>query len=174
MPEVRGNRSNREGTNRVGVPVLRMEFYKNNQQGSRGIRRRADARRGGRAQAWDVGKHEKMEMQIKNRWTEKVIYETEAETLKEAVEKAVKEKANLSEANLSKACLSGAYLSGANFSGANLSETDLFRANLSGVDLSKANLTGAYLSEANLFFLKMDKKVFKQIIEEWFGWEVAE
>lgn len=45
----------------------------------------------------------KNKIQIKNRYTDEVIYECEAETIKEAVEKAVKEEANLSEADLWKA-----------------------------------------------------------------------
>jgi len=66
-----------------------------------------------------------MKIQIKCRFSEKVLYETEAETLKNAVIKAVK---------------SGAYLSGA----------DLRGADLSGADLSGAYLRGAYLRGADL------------------------
>ena len=55
----------------------------------------------------------KNEIQIRNRFTNEVIYETEAETIKEAVEKAVKKEADLCGANLCKVDLSGADLSGA-------------------------------------------------------------
>ena len=64
-------------------------------------------------------------IQIKNRYTEEVIYECEAESLKEAVEKAVKEKADLSEANLREADLRGADLSKADLREADLSEADI-------------------------------------------------
>jgi uncharacterized protein YjbI with pentapeptide repeats len=36
----------------------------------------------------------------------------------------------------------------------------------------KVNLSGAYLSGADLVYCKMDKKVFKQITEDWFKWEI--
>ena len=87
----------------------------------------------------------KKKLQIKNRRTGEIIYESEKTTYKEAVEEA-----NLSGANLSGANLSGANLSGADLRGANLSGADLSGANLSGADLSEANLSGADLSEANL------------------------
>ncbi len=105
----------------------------------------------------------------------KILYCGEHESLKEAVEAAVKSgddlsgadlsEANLSgadlyRANLSEANLIGAYLSWANLSEANLcranlsrdnhSEANLARANLSGADLSMANLSMANLSRADL------------------------
>ena len=52
-------------------------------------------------------------MQIKNRWTGAVIYETEKKTIKEAVLEALNQKAELYGAELSGAELSGANLSGA-------------------------------------------------------------
>ena len=57
-------------------------------------------------------------IQIKNRYTEEVIYECEAENIKESVEKAVKEKADLWGADLSEADLSNA----------DLRKADLWRA----------------------------------------------
>jgi len=86
-----------------------------------------------------------MKIQIKSRWNEKVLWEGEATSLKEAIEVAVKQKARLSGADLS-----GANLSGANLYGTDLYGADLYRANLSQANLSEANLSGAYLSEANL------------------------
>ena len=74
-----------------------------------------------------------MKIQIKNRYTEEVIYECEAESLKEAVEKAVKEKADLSEANLREADLRGANLRGADLSKADLREADLSEADINAV-----------------------------------------
>lgn len=55
----------------------------------------------------------KNKIQIKNRYTDEVIYECEAENIKEAVEKAIKEGADLREANLIGANLCEANLSGA-------------------------------------------------------------
>ncbi len=39
-------------------------------------------------------------IQIKNRWTDKVIYECECKTIRECVEKAIEEGADLRSANL--------------------------------------------------------------------------
>jgi uncharacterized protein YjbI with pentapeptide repeats len=93
---------------------------------------------------------EKVQMQIKNRFTDAVIYEGEFASIRLCVEAAVRSGANLSGANLYGANLSGAYLSGADLYGANLSRANLSRANLSGANLSGANLSGADLSRANL------------------------
>ena len=94
-------------------------------------------------------------IQIKCRFTAKVLFEADAPTIKAALDIAVLSRANLSGANLSRANLYGANLSGANLSranlyGANLSGADLSRANLSGANLSRADLTGANLTGANL------------------------
>lgn len=105
-----------------------------------------------------------MKIQIKNRYTDEVIYECEAETIKEAVEKAVKEKANLWKANLS-----GADLRGANLLGADLRGANLWGANLWGADLWKANLSGANLWGADLnciyYKTKVTEKQKKEIVE---------
>src|SRR4030065_352092 len=84
-----------------------------------------------------------MEIKIKNRFTNKIIIEGEAENLKKFL--GNNNKADLSEANLS----------GANLSGANLSRADLFGADLSKADLSKADLSGADLSKADLYKTKI-------------------
>ena len=86
-----------------------------------------------------------MQITIKNRYTDAIIYTTNAPDLKSAVEQAVKEGVNLSGADLYEANLSGANLSGSNLSGADLSGADL-----SGADLSRAYLFGANLSGADL------------------------
>jgi hypothetical protein len=83
---------------------------------------------------------------IKSWLTGRTLWEGEAESIKEAAEKA----------NLSGADLSGANLSGANLSGADLSGANLIRANLSGANLSGANLSGANLSGANLSGIRED------------------
>jgi len=99
----------------------------------------------------------KVKIEIKNRWTGKLIFEYESEnnTIKETVLKAIEAKANLSWANLSKADLSEANLSEANLSGANLSW-----ANLSEADLSEANLSWADLSviKADFFYVLLNAK----------------
>ena len=95
----------------------------------------------------------------------------EAESFKEAVEKAVEEKtdlrsanleeanlggANLSYANLEEANLKGANLKGANLSYANLSYANLRSANLSGAELKYANLSGANLKGVDLSGANLD------------------
>src|SRR5579859_3747896 len=77
-----------------------------------------------------------MKIQIKNRWDEKVIFETDAETIGGAVAAAI---------------ASTADLYGANLRSANLRSADLRSADLHGADLSSANLTSANLSSANLY-----------------------
>jgi uncharacterized protein YjbI with pentapeptide repeats len=85
----------------------------------------------------------------------KVLYECEADSIREALLKAVASGADLRGANLSGADLRGADLREADLReadlrGANLREANLRWANLSGADLREANLRGANLSEANL------------------------
>ena len=80
---------------------------------------------------------------IRRRWTDEVLFETEAASFRHAILIAIERDANLSGANLSDANLSDANLSGANLSDANLSG-----ANLSDAYLSGAYLSGAYLSGA--------------------------
>jgi hypothetical protein len=79
-----------------------------------------------------------------------VLYESDKETVKEAVVEANLSGANLYEADLSEADLSGADLSGADLSEANLSGANLYEADLSEADLSEADLSRADLSEADL------------------------
>ena len=102
-----------------------------------------------------------MKIEILNRWTLKVIFECEADSMKVAVELACKQGADLSDANLRGANLrgadlSGAYLRNADLSGANLRGANLSGANLRGADLSGADLSGAYLSGAYLLPIKAD------------------
>ncbi|WP_186263326.1 pentapeptide repeat-containing protein [Burkholderia gladioli] len=96
-----------------------------------------------------------MKIEILNRWTLKVMFECEADSMKVAVELACKQGtylrgAYLSGANLRGAYLSDAYLSDADLRGADLSDADLRGADLSDADLRGANLRGAYLSGADL------------------------
>src|SRR3546814_10807566 len=110
----------------------------------------------------DEPKERNMRIEIKNRWTDAVLYTAEVPdgtesgmTMRLALEQAVARDANLrgaylSGANLRGADLSGAYLSGAYLRGAYLSGANLRGADLSGAYLSGAYLRGAYLSGANL------------------------
>jgi uncharacterized protein YjbI with pentapeptide repeats len=86
-----------------------------------------------------------MLIEIKNRFTGKLIYSLDCEnnTIKLTVKTAIKLKVNLFEANLSWANLSGANLSWVDLSGSNLSWANLSGANLSWVDLSGSNLSWA-------------------------------
>ena len=93
-------------------------------------------------------------MEIKNRYTNKVIFECEAESIKVCVEKAVKNRVNLNGADLK-----WADLSEANLSEANLSETNLNGADLSEADLSKADLNAIYYNT------KVTAKQKRQIVE---------
>jgi len=68
--------------------------------------------------------------EIKDRFTGEVKYSADSESLKIAVEQAIKERIDLA----------NAYLDGAN----------LKRANLAGANLNGATLDGAYLANANL------------------------
>ncbi len=79
----------------------------------------------------------------------------EAESFKEAVEKAVEEKTDLRSANLEEANLGGANLSYANLEEANLKGANLKGANLSDANLKYANLGGANLSYANLSYANL-------------------
>lgn len=90
-------------------------------------------------------------------------YESEDNSIRKTLEKAVEVGVDLSGANLREVDLSGAYLvevnlmganlSGANLRGANLSGTYISGANLSWACLSRANLSGAYYNEVTSFFL---------------------
>jgi hypothetical protein len=83
----------------------------------------------------------KTAIEIKNRWPGKVLLrDEEAESLKDALVKAIANRADLR----------GAYLSGADLRGADLSGADLRGAYLRGADLSGAYLRGADLSGADL------------------------
>ena len=95
-----------------------------------------------------------MQFEIRNRYTESVLFTAEIACAEDApasvkIGSAVIWAA-MTGANLRRADLSGANLSGANLRGANLSGANLSGADLSGADLSEANLSKADLSEADL------------------------
>ena len=82
-------------------------------------------------------------------------YESENNSIRKTLEKAVEVGVDLSGANLREVDLSGAYLvevnlTGANLSGANLRGANLRGANLSGTYLLGTDLSGTYISGANL------------------------
>ncbi|WP_322038222.1 pentapeptide repeat-containing protein [Burkholderia cenocepacia] len=91
-----------------------------------------------------------MKIEILNRWTLKVIFECEADSMKVAVELAIKQRTYLRDAYLSDADLRGADLRDADLRGADLSGADLRGAYLRDADLSDAYLRDAYLSDADL------------------------
>jgi len=94
-------------------------------------------------------------IQIKHRHNDEVIYESEKETIKEAVEEAVSKYANLEYANLKYANLKYANLKGANLEYANLEGANLKYANLEDANLEGANLEGANLENANLKYANL-------------------
>jgi hypothetical protein len=79
-----------------------------------------------------------MKFEIKSRWSGAVLFSAETDSLKLAVELAVKSRADLARANLA-----GADLAGANIARANLTDADLAGADLAGAYLAGANLTRA-------------------------------
>ena len=81
-------------------------------------------------------------IQIKNRFSLEVIFESKKDTVKEAVIEAISNGISLRYADLR-----GANLRGANLRGANLCEADLSDTNLRGANLRDANLCGAKLFE---------------------------
>ena len=91
-----------------------------------------------------------MKYTVKNRFNGDVIFDIEAESFSEAIEKHLAGDANLRDANLRDANLRDANLRGADLRDANLRGADLRGANLRGADLSDANLRGANLRDANL------------------------
>jgi uncharacterized protein YjbI with pentapeptide repeats len=96
-----------------------------------------------------------MRIELKHRVTGSVLFSLETDSLKRAVEEAVKQKTDLSFVNLRGADLEGAnleeaYLGGADLERADLERADLYEANLRGANLYRVNLKGADLEEANL------------------------
>ncbi|MDC4302515.1 pentapeptide repeat-containing protein [Acinetobacter baumannii] len=90
--------------------------------------------------------------EIKNRWTEEVLFTCDVPEGMESgmIARHALESAIADDANLFGADLRGADLRGANLRGANLRDANLFGADLRGADLRGANLRGANLRDANL------------------------
>ncbi len=91
-----------------------------------------------------------MKIVIKNWLSGNVIFECEAESIRDACEQASRAGADLSGADLRSANLRSAILRSADLSGADLRSANLRSADLSGADLRSANLSGADLSGADL------------------------
>ena len=94
----------------------------------------------------------KLKIEIKNRFTGKVLfeYENENNTIKDTLVKAVEQGAYLRGADLRGAYLRDAYLRGADLQGADLQDAYLRGADLRGADLRDAYLRDAYLRGADL------------------------
>jgi uncharacterized protein YjbI with pentapeptide repeats len=94
-----------------------------------------------------------MNIEIKNRFNDKIILCGEYESIKDCLERnsgANLEGANFRCANLEGANLEGANLRCANLEGANLEGANFRGANLEGANFRGANFRGAYLRGANL------------------------
>jgi hypothetical protein len=93
-----------------------------------------------------------MKIEIRNRWSNEVIYTHEAEgaTMRDAVLAAVRQGADLRDANLRDADLRDANLRDANLRGTDLRDADLRGTDLSGADLRGTDLRGTDLSGASL------------------------
>jgi hypothetical protein len=96
-----------------------------------------------------------MKFEIKNRFNAEVVFSTEAQSFKIAVELAVKAGANLRSADLSSADLSSADLSSADLSSADLRYANLHSANLRSANLSSADLRSADLRSADLSYANL-------------------
>lgn len=90
--------------------------------------------------------NKEIKIEIKNRWTGRVLFEYSSEdnTMAKTVKVAVSRGADLRDANLSDANLRDASLCGANLRGADLCGANLRGANLRGADLRGAK--GAYFA----------------------------
>ena len=110
-------------------------------------------------------------MQILHRYTTACLWEGEASSMKEAVEKAVAEKANLRSANLRSANLRFANLRFANLDSADLRFADLDSADLRFANLRSANLRFADLDSANLRSADLPVK-FPMCRMDFGGWSI--
>jgi len=103
----------------------------------------------------------KRPFKIKDRYSGRILFETEAETLKDAVEEAVILQVNLSGADLRKADLGGGWLAQAELSCADLSGANLFGAILHRAYLTGARLCNVDLRYANFRYANLKKAVLR-------------
>ena len=108
--------------------------------------------------------NKEIKIEIKNRWTGRVLFEYSSEdnTMAKTVEVSVSRGANLRGANLR-----GANLCDANLRGANLCDADLRGADLRGADLRGADLRGADLRGAKGAYFACPSE------GEFIGWKKA-
>ena len=113
--------------------------------------------------------NKEIKIEIKNRWTGRVLFEYSSEdnTMAKTVEVCVSRGANLRGADLRSANLRGANLCGANLRGANLCGADLRGANLRGANLCGADLRDANLRDANGAYFACPSE------GEFIGWKKA-
>jgi hypothetical protein len=91
-----------------------------------------------------------MTIEIKSWYDGRVLWTSEAETMKDAMHAALAAGADLTDAHLTGADLTGADLTDANLTGAHLTDAILRGAHLTGANLTDARLTDAILRGANL------------------------
>jgi hypothetical protein len=122
----------------------------------------------------------KVKIEIKNRFTGKILFELETEnnTVRKTLIEAVPQGADLQGADLQGAYLRGAYLRGADLQGADLQGADLQGADLRGADLqgkkikSAAVFTGLYKYTVIPYVTEKDVKRVKmgcydRTVSEW-------
>jgi hypothetical protein len=103
----------------------------------------------------------KRPFKIKDRYSDRVLFETEAETLKDAVEEAVTLQVSLTCADLRNADLGGAWLAQAELSNADLSGANLFSAILHGGHLIGTRLCNVDLRYANIRRANLKKAILR-------------
>ncbi len=91
-----------------------------------------------------------MKIIIKARWSDRIVFEGEYESLKHAVVDAAKKNISLSGSDLRDSDLRDSDLSGSNLRGSNLRGSDLSGSDLRGSDLSGSDLRGSNLRGSNL------------------------
>jgi len=103
----------------------------------------------------------KRPFKIKDRYSGRVLFETEAETLKDAVEEAVTLQVSLTCADLRNADLGGAWLAQAELSNADFSGANLFKAILHGAHLIGTRFCNVNLGHANVRYANLKRAVLR-------------
>jgi hypothetical protein len=112
--------------------------------------------------------------QIKNRWTDAVLFEGDFDTMRLCAEAARRSGANLYGANLSGANLSGANLYGANLYGADLSRADLSLANIYGVKITALRKTCSRSDGYDFWLFQCEDRAWRVMAGcRWFSIEDA-
>jgi len=103
----------------------------------------------------------KRPIEIKDRHSSRVLFETEAETLKDALEEAIALQVDLSCADLRNADLGGAFLDGAQLSNADFSGASLFGATLDRATLIGTRFCGVDMRYTNIRYASLKKAVLR-------------